>query len=61
LTLAPARRKAAAQITGIGYHYPAPRGAHRLTGARGYVAWVADSAGPAAVEEALTRPLGPGG
>ncbi|AOR34307.1 FAD-dependent oxidoreductase [Streptomyces fodineus] len=30
----PARRKAAAQITGIGHRYPAPRGAHRLTGAR---------------------------
>ncbi|WP_225821363.1 FAD-dependent monooxygenase [Streptomyces naphthomycinicus] len=30
----PARRKVAAQITGIGYRYPAPRGAHRLTGAR---------------------------
>ncbi|MGV4981838.1 FAD-dependent monooxygenase [Streptomyces sp. NRAIS4] len=30
----PARRKVAAQVTGIGYRYPAPRGAHRLTGAR---------------------------
>ncbi|MFG2945718.1 FAD-dependent monooxygenase [Streptomyces adustus] len=30
----PARRKAIGQITGIGYRYPAPRGAHRLTGAR---------------------------
>ncbi|MFJ8081185.1 FAD-dependent monooxygenase [Streptomyces sp. NPDC096205] len=30
----PARRKAAGQITGIGYRYPAPRGAHRLTGTR---------------------------
>ncbi|ALV35644.1 FAD-dependent monooxygenase [Streptomyces sp. CdTB01] len=32
--VAPARRRAARQITGIGYRYPAPRGAHRLTGAR---------------------------
>ncbi|MEU6252281.1 FAD-dependent monooxygenase [Streptomyces sp. NPDC047043] len=30
----PARRRAAGQITGIGYDYPAPRGAHRLTGTR---------------------------
>jgi hypothetical protein len=30
----PARRKVAGQITGIGYRYPAPRGAHRLTGTR---------------------------
>ncbi|MEV5802343.1 FAD-dependent monooxygenase [Streptomyces collinus] len=30
----PARRVLAAQVTGIGYRYPAPRGAHRLTGAR---------------------------
>ncbi|MEV6836863.1 FAD-dependent monooxygenase [Streptomyces sp. NPDC051133] len=30
----PARRAVAAQVTGIGYRYPAPRGAHRLTGAR---------------------------
>ncbi|MFJ9831803.1 FAD-dependent monooxygenase [Streptomyces sp. NPDC101169] len=30
----PARRALAAQVTGIGYRYPAPRGAHRLTGAR---------------------------
>ncbi|MFF4014370.1 FAD-dependent monooxygenase [Streptomyces sp. NPDC001843] len=30
----PARRKAVAQVTGIGYHYGAPRGAHRLTGTR---------------------------
>ncbi|MGW3359173.1 FAD-dependent monooxygenase [Streptomyces bungoensis] len=30
----PARRKLAGQVTGIGYRYPAPRGAHRLTGAR---------------------------
>ncbi|MGW2423913.1 FAD-dependent monooxygenase [Streptomyces sp. NPDC001709] len=33
-TVGPARRKVAAQVTGIGYRYPAPRGAHRLTGAR---------------------------
>ncbi|MER6082382.1 FAD-dependent monooxygenase [Streptomyces sp. NPDC001833] len=32
--LAPARRKAVGQVTGIGYRYPAPRGAHRLTGTR---------------------------
>jgi 2-polyprenyl-6-methoxyphenol hydroxylase-like FAD-dependent oxidoreductase len=30
----PARRRIAGQVTGIGYRYPAPRGAHRLTGAR---------------------------
>ncbi|MFE5213450.1 MULTISPECIES: FAD-dependent monooxygenase [unclassified Streptomyces] len=30
----PARRKVAGQVTGIGYRYPAPRGAHALTGAR---------------------------
>ncbi|NUQ98851.1 MAG: FAD-dependent oxidoreductase, partial [Streptomyces sp.] len=30
----PARRRAVGQITGIGYRYPAPRGAHRLTGTR---------------------------
>lgn len=30
----PARRKVAGQITGIGYRYPVPRGAHRLTGTR---------------------------
>ncbi|MFC7892985.1 FAD-dependent monooxygenase [Streptomyces sp. NPDC057381] len=30
----PARRRAVGLITGIGYRYPAPRGAHRLTGAR---------------------------
>jgi len=30
----PARRKAAGQITGIGYAYGAPRGSHRLTGTR---------------------------
>ncbi|MEU1179237.1 FAD-dependent monooxygenase [Streptomyces sp. NPDC005820] len=33
-TAAPARRRAVGQITGIGYRYPAPRGAHRLTGTR---------------------------
>ncbi|MFJ3229671.1 FAD-dependent monooxygenase [Streptomyces sp. NPDC086787] len=33
-TVGPARRRAVGQVTGIGYHYPAPRGAHRLTGAR---------------------------
>ncbi|MEU9453864.1 FAD-dependent monooxygenase [Streptomyces sp. NPDC048277] len=32
--LAPARRRILGQVTGIGYRYPAPRGAHRLTGAR---------------------------
>ncbi|WP_432157898.1 FAD-dependent monooxygenase [Streptomyces sp. bgisy153] len=30
----PAQRKALGQISGIGYRYPAPRGAHRLTGTR---------------------------
>ncbi|KUN83466.1 FAD-dependent oxidoreductase [Streptomyces bungoensis] len=30
----PARRRLAGQVTGIGYRCPAPRGAHRLTGAR---------------------------
>ncbi|MFI1165145.1 FAD-dependent monooxygenase [Streptomyces sp. NPDC020801] len=30
----PVRRKVAGQITGIGYRYPAPRGAHRLVGTR---------------------------
>ncbi|KOV64947.1 FAD-dependent monooxygenase [Streptomyces sp. MMG1121] len=30
----PARRALATQVTGIGYRYPAPRGAHRLTGTR---------------------------
>ncbi|MFF4687365.1 FAD-dependent monooxygenase [Streptomyces sp. NPDC001307] len=30
----PARRKVAGQVTGVGYRYPAPRGAHRLTGTR---------------------------
>ncbi|NDK29123.1 FAD-dependent oxidoreductase [Streptomyces sp. TR1341] len=30
----PARRKATAQVTGIGYRYPAPRGSHPLTGTR---------------------------
>ena len=33
-TVGPARRKAAGQITGTGYRYPAPRGTHRLTGTR---------------------------
>ncbi|WP_406011444.1 FAD-dependent monooxygenase [Streptomyces sp. NBC_00637] len=32
--VAPARRRAVGQLTGIGYRYPAPRGAHRLIGAR---------------------------
>ncbi|WP_458243802.1 FAD-dependent monooxygenase [Streptomyces sp. MAI_2237] len=110
----PARRRAARQITGIGYRYPAPRGAHRLTGARvpdvalesgrlhealrggrfvlitpepyadrsadkdrlaverwasgrgttllvrpdGYVAWAAESADAAAIEDALARHVG---
>ncbi|MCX4739136.1 FAD-dependent monooxygenase [Streptomyces antibioticus] len=31
---APARRRAIGRITGIGFRYPAPRGAHRLTGTR---------------------------
>ncbi|WP_043669727.1 FAD-dependent monooxygenase [Streptomyces xylophagus] len=30
----PARRKALGQLTGIGYAYPAPRGAHHLVGTR---------------------------
>lgn len=30
----PARRKVLGRVTGIGYAYPAPRGAHRLTGTR---------------------------
>ncbi|MEU9557523.1 FAD-dependent monooxygenase [Streptomyces fumanus] len=30
----PVRRRATGQVTGIGYRYPAPRGAHRLTGLR---------------------------
>jgi 2-polyprenyl-6-methoxyphenol hydroxylase-like FAD-dependent oxidoreductase len=30
----PARRRMVGQLTGIGYRYPAPRGAHRLTGTR---------------------------
>jgi hypothetical protein len=30
----PARRRLAGQVTGIGYAYAAPRGAHRLTGTR---------------------------
>ncbi|MFF5188156.1 FAD-dependent oxidoreductase [Streptomyces sp. NPDC000345] len=33
-TAAPARRRAVGRLTGIGYRYPAPRGAHRLTGTR---------------------------
>ncbi|MEU6478817.1 FAD-dependent monooxygenase [Streptomyces sp. NPDC047017] len=33
-TLAPARRAATGQITGIGYRYAAPRGSHRLVGTR---------------------------
>ncbi|MEU2287998.1 FAD-dependent monooxygenase [Streptomyces sp. NPDC013178] len=31
---APVRRRVLGQITGLGYRYPAPRGAHRLTGTR---------------------------
>ncbi|MFJ7147664.1 FAD-dependent monooxygenase [Streptomyces sp. NPDC100445] len=31
---APVRRRLVGQVTGIGYRYPAPRGAHPLTGAR---------------------------
>ncbi|MCX4880842.1 FAD-dependent monooxygenase [Streptomyces sp. NBC_00847] len=113
-TVGPARRKGIGQITGIGYRYPAPRGAHRLVGTRvpdvalegcrlyealrggrfvlitpeayeglgagkdrlaverwasdrrtavlvrpdGYVAWAADSADAATVEEAVARHLG---
>ncbi|GGM92748.1 FAD-dependent monooxygenase [Streptomyces fuscichromogenes] len=30
----PVRRRIVGQVTGIGYRYPAPRGAHRLTGTR---------------------------
>ncbi|MBG0855229.1 FAD-dependent monooxygenase [Streptomyces spinoverrucosus] len=33
-TAGPARRKLVAQVTGIGYRYPAPRGSHPLTGRR---------------------------
>ncbi|MGY1548904.1 FAD-dependent monooxygenase [Streptomyces sp. MN6] len=33
-TAAPARTKVLAQITGIGYRYPAPRGSHRVVGTR---------------------------
>jgi 2-polyprenyl-6-methoxyphenol hydroxylase-like FAD-dependent oxidoreductase len=33
-TVGPVRRKAVGNITGVGYRYPAPRGAHRLTGTR---------------------------
>ncbi|MEV7082724.1 FAD-dependent monooxygenase [Streptomyces sp. NPDC093516] len=113
-TVGPARRKAIGTITGIGFRYPAPRGAHRLTGRRvpdvalaggrlyealrggrfvliappeyrdgggradrlavehwrsgrgtavlvrpdGYVAWAADAAEPAAIEEALAAHVG---
>ncbi|MCX5057049.1 FAD-dependent monooxygenase [Streptomyces sp. NBC_00452] len=113
-TVGPARRKGVGQITGIGYRYPAPRGAHRLTGTRvpdvaleggrlyealrggrfvlitpeayedqgarkdrlaverwasgrrstvlvrpdGYVAWAADSADAATIEEAVARHVG---
>ncbi|MER5516108.1 FAD-dependent monooxygenase [Streptomyces sp. NPDC002763] len=32
--LAPVRRRIMGQITGVGYRYPAPRGAHPFTGAR---------------------------
>ncbi|MFI8215453.1 FAD-dependent monooxygenase [Streptomyces sp. NPDC085932] len=113
-SVGPARRRAVGEITGIGYRYPAPRGAHRLTGTRvpdvaleggrlhealrggrfvliapeayrdgggradrltvehwrsgrgttvlvrpdGYVAWAAESADPAAIEQALTAHVG---
>ena len=113
-TVGPARRRAVGQITGIGYRYPAPRGAHRLTGTRvpdaaleggrlyealrggrfvlitpepygtaggrqdrlaverwasdrrttvlvrpdGYVAWAADSADAARIEDAVARYVG---
>ncbi|MFI8165876.1 FAD-dependent monooxygenase [Streptomyces sp. NPDC085931] len=113
-TVGPARRKAIGTITGIGFRYPAPRGAHRLTGRRapdvalaggrlyealrggrfvliappeyrggggradrlavahwrsgrgtavlvrpdGYVAWAADAAEPAAIEEVLAAHVG---
>ncbi|MET8248460.1 FAD-dependent monooxygenase [Streptomyces sp. NPDC005202] len=33
-TVAPARRRAVGQITGIGYRYASPRGSHRLVGTR---------------------------
>jgi 2-polyprenyl-6-methoxyphenol hydroxylase-like FAD-dependent oxidoreductase len=33
-TIAPARRRAVGQITGVGYRYRAPRGAHRAVGLR---------------------------
>ncbi|WP_250404028.1 FAD-dependent monooxygenase [Streptomyces cellostaticus] len=109
----PARREVAGRITGVGFRYPAPRGAHRLTGTRvpdvalagggrlhealrggrfvlitpepyeggrgdrlavahwagerrvtvlvrpdGYVAWAADSAGPAEIGAAVTAHVG---
>ncbi|MEU3550079.1 FAD-dependent monooxygenase [Streptomyces longwoodensis] len=33
-SVAPVRRRATGQVTGVGYRYPAPRGAHRFTGLR---------------------------
>ncbi|GHD51833.1 FAD-dependent monooxygenase [Streptomyces galbus] len=33
-SVAPVRRRATGQVTGLGYRYPAPRGAHRFTGLR---------------------------
>ncbi|MGW3019273.1 FAD-dependent monooxygenase [Streptomyces longwoodensis] len=33
-SVAPVRRRATGQVTGVGYRYPAPRGAHRFTGMR---------------------------
>ncbi|WP_327404036.1 FAD-dependent monooxygenase [Streptomyces sp. NBC_01288] len=41
--VAPARRKALGQLTGIGYTYPAPRGAHRLVGTRAPDVTLADN------------------
>ncbi|MFJ2903030.1 FAD-dependent monooxygenase [Streptomyces sp. NPDC087212] len=32
--IGPVRRRAVGQVSGLGYRYPAPRGAHRLTGVR---------------------------